>query len=74
MEESTPEQIYLEKESIRDINKMIDDKLSLLERDVLEMYLMGYTYGQIASMLDKPQKSVDNALQRAKAKLLRALS
>lgn len=73
-EESTPEQIYIEKESIQDINKLIDDILSPLEREVLELYLSGYSYGQIADELDKPMKSVDNALQRAKSKLLRVLS
>ena len=46
-------------------------QLSKLEKEVLELYLSGISYAQIAEILDKDQKSVDNALQRIKTKTRR---
>ncbi len=33
------------------------------------LYLRGRSYFEIARVLDKPEKSIDNALQRVKKKL-----
>ena len=42
--------------------------LSKLECRVLSLYLSGKSYGEIASILGKDSKSIDNALQRIKKK------
>ena len=33
------------------------------------MYLQGRTYSEIAFLMGKPEKSIDNALQRVKKKI-----
>lgn len=43
--------------------------LSGLEADVLDLYLEGRTYDEIAQVLGRHVKAVDNALQRVKRKL-----
>ena len=45
--------------------------LSRLEREVLEMYLQGMSYKEIADRVNKPEKSIDNAVQRIRRKLVR---
>ena len=39
------------------------------EKKVLALYLEGMSYGQIAEQIGRPEKSVDNAIQRLKKKL-----
>ena len=48
---------------------MIDSKLSKLEKQVLDEYLTGASYEVIGERLGKPPKSIDNAVQRIRAKL-----
>ena len=43
--------------------------LSELEAEVLQLYMDGKSYQEIADMLDRHVKSIDNALQRIKRKL-----
>jgi RNA polymerase sporulation-specific sigma factor len=43
--------------------------LSPFELEVLYSYLQGLSYQEIAKILDKDAKSVDNALQRIKKKV-----
>jgi RNA polymerase sporulation-specific sigma factor len=47
--------------------------LSDLEMEVLQSYLDGKSYQEIASDLDRQAKSIDNALQRVKRKLEKCL-
>ena len=42
--------------------------LSKFEGDVLGMYLAGMSYREIAAQLGKPEKSIDNAVQRIRKK------
>ena len=67
--EDSPETMLLlqEKEGKRD--DMIARHLSSLEKKVLALYLEGMSYGQIAEQIGRPEKSVDNAIQRLKKKL-----
>lgn len=55
-----------ESEFIRD---GVASALSPFERDVLRLYMAGRCYSDIATMLDRHPKAVDNALQRVKRKL-----
>lgn len=64
-----PEQAYLAKESYALLKKRIATQLSPFEQQVLTAYLQGQNYGAIAVALGKSPKSVDNALQRIRAKL-----
>ena len=55
------------------LKKQIDTLLSDFEKQVLEAFLDGKSYQEIAEMLDRHVKSIDNALQRIKRKLLKYL-
>ncbi|MGO0877461.1 sigma factor-like helix-turn-helix DNA-binding protein, partial [Clostridioides difficile] len=48
--------------------------LSELELEVLNSYLDGKSYQEIACDLDREAKSIDNALQRVKRKLEKCLN
>ena len=47
----------------------IESRLSSLEKEVVQYYMNGLSYVEIAEMLGRSPKSVDNALQRIKTKL-----
>ena len=64
-----PEEFYIEKENANGFWKQIDGELSSLEKQVLHLYLSGLDYREIATRLNKPSKSIDNALQRIKKKI-----
>ena len=52
----------------------LDEVLSSLEKEVLNLYLEGQSYQEISEKLNRHVKSIDNALQRVKRKLERHLS
>ena len=56
-------------EKLGGILEKINTLLSRYEHRVLELYLNGQSYGQIAEELGKSEKSVDNAIQRIRKKL-----
>ena len=64
-----PEKLYIMHEKVKDIEKEIDEKLSDLEKRVLILHLQGMSYQEISEIINKPTKSIDNALQRIKKKL-----
>ncbi len=66
---SSPEDLLISQESLQTINLRIGEVLSELEQDVLAAYLDGKSYQEIARMLGRHSKSIDNALQRVKRKL-----
>ena len=70
---SNPETLFLDKERMEYLESEIDKELSSFEKQVLDLYLTGMTYSQIAKVLGKEEKSTDNALQRVKAKIKRIL-
>ena len=49
----------------------IHETLSPMENKVLDAYLDGWNYRQIARKMGKKEKSIDNALQRIKTKILK---
>ncbi|MCF8009292.1 MAG: RNA polymerase sporulation sigma factor SigH [Halanaerobiales bacterium] len=66
---NNPEELFVSKETYDLIENQISEMLSTLEFNVLQEYLNGKSYQNIADTLDKHVKSVDNALQRVKRKL-----
>ncbi len=69
-----PEEILIDRESLGDTERKIKSTLSKFELDVLELYINGKTYQEIAADMDKSPKSIDNALQRVKRKIDKLLS
>ena len=67
-----PEDTVIDRENLQVLEQIIDQELSSFEKQVLDLYLTGMSYVQIARVLGKDGKSADNALQRIKSKLRRA--
>ena len=65
----SPEQMVLEQEKVIEFEEQIRAKLSKMEKEVLNLYLEGYNYTQIAKIMEKTPKSIDNALQRIRQKI-----
>ncbi|MDU4892705.1 MAG: RNA polymerase sporulation sigma factor SigH [Clostridium sp.] len=70
---SDPEELIIDREEMENIESKIGEVLSSLEMEVLNSYLDGKSYQEIASDLDRQAKSIDNALQRVKRKLEKCL-
>ena len=64
-----PEELIIGRENLVSIRDRVDTVLSSLEQDVLNAYLDGKSYQEIADKLGRHVKSIDNALQRVKRKL-----
>ena len=64
-----PEEVFLRREKAEMLTAEIESKLSNLEQTVLSLYMDGMNYQEIAVELDRPPKSIDNAIQRIKRKL-----
>ena len=67
---TNPEDLFISQEEVNHIHEQIDVLLSDLEKQVLEAFMDGKSYQEIAVMLDRHVKSIDNALQRVKRKLM----
>ena len=70
VKDNNPEDLFLDKEFFRTMEQELRQKLSEFESRVLHLYLMGEDYRTIAKLLDKSPKSIDNALQRIKQKVV----
>ncbi len=67
--ETDPEHLFILRENAEFLNDRMEEVLSGLEKAVLALYLEGKSYQEISKALDKPTKSIDNALQRVKKKM-----
>ena len=72
-ESGDPEELFLDKERVEYLERKIEEELSDFEKQVLDLYLTGMSYSQIAKVLGRDDKSTDNALQRLKAKIRKLL-
>lgn len=64
-----PEDLFIDKENVEQLEKRMEQELSSFEKQVLDLYLTGMSYSQIAKVLGRDEKSTDNALQRLKGKV-----
>lgn len=55
------------------MEETIEQELTPLEKQVMDLHLTGMGYREIAKVLGRDGKSTDNALQRSRGKLRRAL-
>ncbi len=70
---TNPEDLYISQEDLNHIETQITGMLSELEQQVLQCFLDGSSYQEIAESLGRHVKSIDNALQRIKRKLTKLL-
>lgn len=68
-EYDNPEKLYLAIDSYRELMEKIKEVLSPMEHRVLDLYLKGMDYKSIGRVLDKEEKSIDNAIQRIRTKV-----
>ena len=71
--ELSPEEMVIDRENVENVERAIERELSTFEKQVLDLHLTGMGYIQIAKVLGKDEKSADNALQRIKGKLRKAI-
>jgi RNA polymerase sporulation-specific sigma factor len=69
-----PLERLVEDDDLRTLQRAFDEVLSGLETEVLQLYVEGRSYQEIAERLGRRVKSIDNALQRIKRKLERHLA
>lgn len=67
--EPGPEELFLDKERVSYLERQIEKELSEFEKQVLDLYITGMSYSQIAGVLGRDGKATDNALQRLKSKI-----
>ena len=70
----SPEELVLARESKEELYAAFSQCLSSFEKKVLDLYLDGLCYREIAQRLGKEPKAVDNAVQRIRRKLARNLN
>ena len=64
-----PEEITIDKENVEQFEAAIEQETSDFEKQVMELLLIGMSYTEIARVLGKTDKAIDNAIQRIKAKV-----
>ena len=72
-QDQNPETLFIDRERVEYLEGQIDKELSSFEKQVLDLYLTGMSYSQIARVLGREEKSTDNALQRLKGKIKKML-
>ncbi len=65
----SPEQMVIDQEVWEEFSRRLTGNLSKMENQVLHLYLDGNNYIQIAEIMEKSPKSIDNALQRIRQKV-----
>ncbi len=69
----SPEDMLIDQENFEHLLASLHTSLSSMEKSVLDAYLAGMNYRQIAQKLGKSEKAIDNALQRIKSKTLKIM-
>lgn len=64
-----PESMLLDQEALEQLKKRISESLSSYENQVLDLYLEGNSFREIADGLNKTPKSVENAWSRIRRKI-----
>lgn len=67
--QESPEHAIIDKEQFNALKKQFDKQLSSLEQSILDLYLKGFSYSEIAKEVGRTAKSVDNAVQRIRRKI-----
>lgn len=68
-----PEEAFIERETKYELFKKIEDKLTKSEKDVFDLRMQGFTYKEIACLLNLTPKAVDGAIGRIKNKITNIL-
>ena len=66
---SNPESYIIENENLQELTRQIKERLTSFEQSVFDLKVNHFTYREIAELLDKDPKAIDNAMQRIKTKV-----
>jgi len=69
-ESDTPEEALIAQEGLEELVDFLQKELTVLEQKVLFLRIEGLSYREITSILSIQSKSVDNAIQRIRRKVL----
>ncbi len=69
----SPEEAIFDLEYEKDLIVNVKQKLTDFENQVFDLVVSGFEHQEIADLLDKDKKSIDNAVQRIKAKIKEVL-
>lgn len=64
-----PEQYIIDRENYERLTKVIDESLTDYEKSVFKLFILDKSYREIAVILGRDVKSIDNAVCRIKKKL-----
>ena len=64
-----PEELTIDRETLEQFELAIEQEMSTFEKQVMELLLIGMSYTEIARVLGKTDKAIDNAIQRIKTKV-----
>ena len=67
---ASPEELYISREEEAERLSQLNQRLSSLERKILLLFLHGLSYREISEQVGRPIKSVDNAIQRIRRKVV----
>ena len=71
--EHDPERFVIGQETAVMFAASVEQLLSAFEKKVLMLYLDGFSYSEMSDRLNRPTKSIDNAVQRIRKKLAHLL-
>lgn len=71
--ENDPLENILKEEKLQELNMKIKEELSDSEYEVYSLMISGLKYNEIAILLDKNLKQIDNTMQRVKSKIRKIL-
>ncbi len=64
-----PEQMLIERERVEEIYLQMEQKLSKLEYRIALLFLQGKSHREIAEIVGRPERSVNNAMTRIRKKM-----
>ena len=64
-----PEELIINHDNNQELINKIKDSLTDFEDEVFDLLIAGFKYDEIAKILEKDKKSIDNTIQRIKSKI-----
>ena len=72
--EMSPEELFIDRENVEVLEQAIDKELSTFEKQVLDLYITGMSYNQIARVWARMEKSRTMRFRGLRQSFARAIS
>ena len=73
-DEINPENLVIDEEEFNELKNKLTNDLTDFESQVFDLKINGFSYVEIADILDRDKKAIDNALQRIKLKIKKIIN